>query len=928
MVALVSSAAALLLLSATVLLVDGRELSSLQRGLYAQSPTLDSRGVTHSLNVSTCPGYALAGLTESASGLTAKLNLAGTACNAFGTDFANLTISVTYETQTRYRNRRLHVSIADSNSSNFVVPDSVIPRPSGTHPKESSDLVFNYDSSPFAFWITRRSSPDATPLFDTHTSTALDGFPLVFEDQYLQLTSALPKGANIYGLGEIIASAGIRRDVGIDGDGNPTNGTIQTMWARDAGDPIDQNEYGVHPFYIEQRYDADASSSSSHGVFLASAAGSDILLSTPPGSNVSLIEYRLLGGILDFYFLSGPDPISVAEQYSEIVGTPTWQPYWAFGFHLCRWGYASTNETKEQVAAMRAANVPLEVMWNDIDLYHARRDFTSDPVSFPGDEERAFIEELHENHQRYIAIVDAAVAHTANATDVYDPYTSGAERDVFVKNPDGSEYVGQVWPGYTVFPDWFSEGAAGWWTEALRNWTDGGVTFDGLWLDMNEVSSFCTGSCGSGVDFSTDASSHERRATTPGLGAGEEQDVDVNDPPYTIHNGNGGLSISTIATNATHANGFVEYDTHNMWGTMEAIASHKALLDILPGKRPFIIGRSTFAGAGRWEGHWLGDNYSLWSYMRYAIQGVLQFQMFQVPMVGPDTCGFSDNTTEQLCNRWMQLSAFFPFYRNHNTIGALSQEPYRWESVANASRTAIAIRYALLPYWYSLFANASTRGTPPLRPLAFAFPDQLSLAGNSDQFVIGGDLLVTPVLEENATSVTGVFPSGAVWRDWYTHEVVNVSADGTATLDAPLGHINVHVRDGAAILLHAEPGYTTNETREGPFELLVVQAADGYAQGEAYIDDGISVQPTPSKTVKFAATEGKLTIGPEGDYDIAQKLTRVTILGVPGLASNVTVKVGGQEAPQASVAVDAGLRRIVVDGLELDLNEHLTIAWS
>ncbi|EIN04541.1 hypothetical protein PUNSTDRAFT_47500 [Punctularia strigosozonata HHB-11173 SS5] len=1019
--AVFAACAAFLLLLATA---AGRELSALQRGLYGPSRALGSRDVPHSLNVSTCPGYALTALRESEHGLTAQLDLAGPACNAFGTDFANLTISVTYETQTR-----LHVSIADANRSNFVVPDSVLPRPHGTHPKPASDLVFHYHPRPFAFWITRRSAPaHAAPLFDTRpsslpatplppfvagdNSTALDGFPLVFEDQYLQLTSALPKGTNIYGLGEVVASAGVRRDVGVDADGNPTRGTVQTMWARDIADPVDENEYGIHPFYIEQRYPDPSSSSSSssssqsereskseaHGVFLASAAGSDVLLATPPGSPVSLIEYRLLGGTLDFYFLSGPDPLSVAEQYSEIVGTPTWQPYWAFGFHLCRWGYASVNETKEQVAAMRAAGIPLEVMWNDIDVYRAFRDFTSDPVSFPGAEMRAFVRELHADHQRYVPIVDAAVAHVVNnGTDVYDPYTSGAERDVFVKNPDGSAYVGQVWPGYTVFPDWFSEEAAGWWAEALRNWTDGGVTFDGLWLDMNEASSFCDGSCGTGIDISNtstpfllpgvpgnpvstypecydvdrfgpsgnitvngtltcNATSSFSAALTEradlverkkdekkdekkerkkdekkrrGLGAGGQPDVELNAPPYAIHNGNGRLSLHALATNATHAGGFVELDTHNLWGTMEAIASHKALLDILPGKRPFIISRSTFAGAGRWTGHWLGDNFSLWSYMRYAIQGVLQFQMFQVPMVGADTCGFNGNTDEELCNRWMQLSAFFPFYRNHNELGALSQEPYRWDSVANASRTAIATRYALLPYWYSLFANASTRGTPPVRPLAFAFPDQPALAGLSDQFLVGPNVLVTPVLEPNATSVTGVFPAGAVWRDWYTHELVNMNVNGdgngtaTATLDAPLGHINVHVRDGAAMLLHAEPGYTTTETREGPYELLVVLTADGHAQGEAYVDDGISVQPTPSKTVKFVASHGKLTVKPEGKYEIAPKLTRVTILGAPHASS---VEVGGKKA--AHVSVDAGLQKVVVSGLELDLNRAQTITWS
>ena len=118
------------------------------------------------------------------------------------------------------------------------------------------------------------------------------------------------------------------------------------------------------------------------------------MLFTPPASTVSLIEYRLIGGTLDFYFFSGPSPQAVIEQYGALVGLPTWQPYWGFGFHLCRWGYANLSETREQVRRMREADIPLEVMWNDIDLYHALRDFTSDPVSFPREEMRAFIREL------------------------------------------------------------------------------------------------------------------------------------------------------------------------------------------------------------------------------------------------------------------------------------------------------------------------------------------------------------------------------------------------------------------------------------------------------------------------------------------------------------------------------------------------------
>ncbi|KAG9219873.1 hypothetical protein CCMSSC00406_0009620 [Pleurotus cornucopiae] len=128
------------------------------------------------------------------------------------------------------------------------------------------------------------------------------------------------------------------------------------MWARDIADPIDGNIYGSHLVYLEHQFNATTKKSHSHGVFLLSAAGADILLLTPPGSAMSLVEYRMIGGVLDFYFFSSPTPQDVIEQYRVLVGLPTWQPIWGFGFHLCRWGYQNIDETCQQVLAMKAAN--------------------------------------------------------------------------------------------------------------------------------------------------------------------------------------------------------------------------------------------------------------------------------------------------------------------------------------------------------------------------------------------------------------------------------------------------------------------------------------------------------------------------------------------------------------------------------------------
>ncbi|KAF9062556.1 galactose mutarotase-like domain-containing protein [Rhodocollybia butyracea] len=317
-----------------------------------------SQSTTFSKNVSSCAGYSLQSLQESSTGLVARLSLAGAPCNAFGNDFNNLTLQVTYETETRLR-----VRIADSGNQQFTIPDSVISRPPPPSSfTQSSDLVFNHESSPFAFWITRRSNPNAAPLFDTRLSslpktpiapviagddsTALDGFPLVFEDQYLQLTSSLPLDTNIYGLGEVVASSGFRRNVVSDG------GSIQLC-----GRVMPEIPRPEHVrFYLEHRFNESTQEAQTHGVFLFSSSGGDIMLLTPPDSTQSLIQYRMIGGVLDFYFFSGPSPQAVIEQYGALVGLPSWLPSWAFGFHLCRWGYVSVNDTMAQVAGMREAN--------------------------------------------------------------------------------------------------------------------------------------------------------------------------------------------------------------------------------------------------------------------------------------------------------------------------------------------------------------------------------------------------------------------------------------------------------------------------------------------------------------------------------------------------------------------------------------------
>jgi alpha-glucosidase len=444
------------------------------------------------------------------------------------------------------------------------------------------------------------------------------------------------------------------------------------------------------------------------------------------------------------------------------------------------------------------------------------------------------------------------------------------------------------------------------------------VDFDGIWLDMNEVSSFCTGSCGSaslGLPTRRSVSvKQEALESKDGVSPGRN----VNYPPYAINNDKPGHSLGSAALspNATHFGDVEDYDVHNLWGYGEEEATYQALVNINPGKMPFIISRSTFAGSGRYTGHWGGDNYSLWQYLYLSIPQALQFSLFGIPMFGVDTCGFADDTTEELCGRWMQLSAFFPFYRNHNSIGNIPQEPYHWASVTEASKTAMAIRYALLPYIYTLFYLAHTTGSTVMRAIAWEFNNDPSLAAADRQFLLGPSLMIVPVLDENATTVDGVFPGlkdSQVWYDWYTQTQVEYAKPGVnTTVDAPLGHIPVFIR-GGSVLPTQQPAMLTREVRNSPWSLLVALGQNGSATGSVYIDDGESITPSSSLFVSFAAQASRLTASGAGSFQDTNPLANVTVLGVDRAPQEVLFN--NKRVEEHVVDYNASSKVLVINGL-------------
>eukprot|EP00731_Ephydatia_muelleri_P031502 Em0023g9a len=844
--------------------------------------------------------------------LGVKLTLTSNESTEYGQNISPLVVEFSSET-----NDRLHVKVYDPNNARWEVPANVspIPIPPSVTPT-SPQFTYQYAQvgQPFFFTVIRNSTSEV--LFSTA------GTSLQFADQYLELSTTLPTNYNIYGLGEHVRPLRI------------SPGSSLTLWNLDIPDPVNINLYGSHPFYLDLRPSGDA-----HGVFLRNCNGMDVTTDT------NLLTYKIIGGILDFYFMLGPEPEAVVQQYHEIIGRPHMPPYWSLGWHQCRYGYPNIQAVEEVVSNYSTNKIPLDTMWTDIDYMDAYKDFTLDPVNYPASQVQSFVSDLHSKGMRYVVIVDPGIATETG----YEPYDDGVQQGIFIKDQNGNIFVGKVWPGLCAFPDFLNPATTPYWQTQIAKFRSNLVDVDGLWIDMNEASNFCNGACSDATDDEDTPPCSpadppvaddppENHAGANGLPPGPSEGTDTrctqfspNNPPYAINNSGGraALNAKTLDMTAVHYQGVLEYNCKNLYGHTEAIATHTALENII-GKRSFVLSRSTWPGSGAYTAHWTGDNSASYDDLYYSIPGILNFQLFGIPHVGADICGFNGGTTEELCSRWTQLGAFYPFARNHNAKGQAPQEPYVWSSVAAIARDVLAIRYSILPYYYTLFYKAHrpiSPGNVPaatvVRPLFFEFPTDPKTYDIDQQFLVGSGLLISPVLQQGATSVSAYFPAGK-WYDWYSHEVVSSAGGETKELPTPIDHIQIQVRGGTVIPLQS-PALTTAASRSNSFSLLVALDTAGNATGDLYLDDGESLSMTPYTFIEYQATNSNLTatVTDTGYAANCPPLTSVTIIGVDGTPS---------QAELNGAAIDfkfnSATSELVLPSLDVKMSSQFVITWE
>ena len=534
------------------------------------------------------------------------------------------------------------------------------------------------------------------------------------------------------------------------------------------------------------------------------------------------------GGELDYFvFTGGPtrSPKKILEDYSSLTGKAPLPPIWALGNHQSRWSYFPEKRVREIADGFRSRKIPLDVIHLDIDYMDAYRVFTWDKTRFPNP--KKLVSDLRSDGIRTVLIIDPGI----KVDPASEVYADGKRRGMFVKNPDGTELNRNVWPQASAFPDFTDARAREWFGSQFKPHIDEDIS--GFWTDMNEPGVFLT-------------------ETTPKPDTFHHPDKTF---PYdTPHAGDG--------SPGTHRR------YHNVYGMQMARSTFEGVKKLRPEKRPFVLTRAGYAGVQRFSAVWTGDNYASWDHLALTIPMLANLSVSGVSFIGADVGGFNDRPSGELYARWLQAAVLTPFLRSHSVGWAGNKEPWEFgDDITEINRRTIALRYRFLPYLYTLFYKHERTGEPIMRPLWFEFPEDKLTYLNSDEFMLGDDVLVAPVVKEGMRNRDFYLPAGTAWINWWTGE--RLDGGKQHRVDVPLDRLPIFVRAGAVIPTQD----AIQHTGEMPKAAITLNVAVGIEPGKTetanlYQDagDGYGYRLNEWRNIRIEHRQGSVKISRIGDF--------------------------------------------------------------
>jgi len=671
---------------------------------------------------------------------------------------------------------------------------------------------------------------------------------LIYEDKYIEFDVILPIN-RVFGLGERISHFAL------------PPGTY-TIWNHENMSPFDDgsggfNMYGSHPFYVTQTKDKTRFLA----IFFKNSNAQDAIVSLRDGRRYQ-ITHKTTGGVIDL-FVFHPNTLEVVlGKYHILIGRPYLPAFWAMGVQQSRWGYRTEWDIKRVIRGFEYYEIPFDALTLDIDYMHDYEIFTVEEKRYPNI--LKVVEDMHAKNINLVLILDPGIK-IRKGYDVYDNFIKGKACIRGIKHPPYS--VGIVWPGMCVFPDFYHPNTANLWKQGLKDLYDK-TKYDGLMLDMIDISNFANGDLSNAdlTDIKTepdgcvfDASNHPKD--------------EFDNLPY--YPGNINLEAKTLSVTAYHCarNDYEDrflkqYNVHNLFCYDKSKITSKYFVE-LTNKRPFILPRSTVPGSGHYSSHWQGDNWATWSHMRLSISGLFSFQLFGIPHVGSDICGFGGSGDAELCARWYQVGAFYTFTRNHNIRTFLPQEPWWFfenekeddkSIVITAARNAIRQKYSLLRLYYTRMIQVHLNGGYVVGPMFFEFPeDDTAFKEMEESIMIGGSILVSLALKPKQYSIDQYFPN-ADWYELKTGKRVATyneksNAGTRKILEASFKRNHLHIKGGSII-----PYQHTEDTKisravhllDMPIDLIIALTTKPNAKtmGTVIVEDGITAGLKEKKEYK------------------------------------------------------------------------------
>lgn len=546
--------------------------------------------------------------------------------------------------------------------------------------------------------------------------------------------------------------------------------------------------------------------------------------------NAEYIYFGADNGNIDYYFISGKTLKNVITNYTYLTGTTPLPKLKTLGAHQSRWSYGSSKRVDQIIDGYIKNDIPLDYIHLDIDYMQDYKVFTINNERFPNFMNK--VKSWNEKGIGLITIIDPGV----KVEDGYFMYEEGIKNNLFLTR-NGEVYENRVWPGKSVYPDFSKETTREWWANATKILTNQGV--QGIWNDMNEPASF-DGPLEDDVMFENDGKP------------------------------------------ATHLK------MHNIYASLMAKATYKGIKENTS-ERPFIITRAAYSGSQKYTTFWTGDNQSLWIHLQMAIPMLCNMSLSGLSFIGTDIGGFGGDVTKELLCRWAEVGAYFPLCRNHSSMMTRDQEPFAFdEETIQIYKHALQIRYELIPYYYDLFYQGEKTGLPVLRPLVLNYQEDKETYNQNDQFMIGDNILVSPVLESGKTKKMVYLPSGK----WYVLNTNKIYKEGYHVIDAPLGVCPTFVKMGSII-----PTYQNVKNLNKQITNLTVDIYPGKNTKYYHLyDDGktFNYQNGIKTVYEFALKSNEIKINVEDNYQKYQTITyqiykNIKDITIDGIKKDISV---------------------------------------